>query len=178
MLFSDFKYLAPKAKQLIPKWAKNWEHPEQIPDFRQAFAELSGEKRKKCLNGTREVGRRLRLAFEAKDEYERDWLLFEARHMNAVYSSVLGPEMASRPDVVVMARGTPLDRLLYIVQTRLSKYMAVCPRDDCKKKFYFRDPGRHGQKYCGQLCFENANREGKLRCYHTSPNSRKNRASR
>jgi len=168
MQFYSFNYLVPTAKKLIPKWAKNWEHPEQITDFRQAFAEFSGKEREKRIYATGEIGRRLKLAFEEDDEYRRDWLLFDARRINAIYSSPLGPEIASRPDVIVMAQGHPLDRLLCVVQTRLAKSMAVCHRKECEKKYYFREPGRHGQKYCGARCAEIVVREGKLRWYHAS----------
>ena len=40
MSFCDFKYQAPKAKRLIPLWANNWEHPERIPEIREALAEF------------------------------------------------------------------------------------------------------------------------------------------
>lgn len=163
MQFSSFKYLAPKAKQLIPQWAKNWEHPEKIPEihaalaeFRQEFVESEAAFQKR-ISSFREVGRRLKLAFERKDEYERDVLLYEARRWNAIACSFLGVDAASRPDVVVTAKGNPLDELLYIVQARIASRMAVCLRADCKKTYYFRKPGRHGQKYCSTFCFETAN---------------------
>jgi hypothetical protein len=51
--------------------------------------------------------------------------------------------------------------------------MRVCPREGCEQKYYFRDPGRHKQQYCGHIfkgkrCAEIVNEMGKLRHYQES----------
>jgi hypothetical protein len=173
-----FNYLAAAANHLIPKWAKNWEHLEQFAEFRNALKDIPPDKRKTNLEGWRRIGWRLWWAFNEEDEYTRDWLLYEARRINASYfPQVVLASNDKQPDdkIEMLLEGNPFDSLLRYVQKRLVKRMRVCPRSDCRK-FFFRDPGRNKQKYCGQKCAENANREGKLRSYHTSPGSRKNRA--
>jgi len=177
MRFRESNYLAPLAKRLIPKWARDFEHPEQISEFRQTLTKLTGKRREEIAYVLKMMGWRLNSAFKSADESERDWLIYDARRIYTAYLSFLGPEMASRPDVVTAPAGDMLDNLLLLVQERLIKRMRVCPRSDCKKKYFFKDPGRkqNRREYCGQFCAENAARESKLRCYHTSPNSRKNR---
>lgn len=177
MQYLRFNYLASAAKQLIPKWAKHWQHPDQIPEFRKWFMEFLPAERKKRLEATRRVGWRLWLAFHTADEYERDWLLYDARRVNAEYSACVVIATASSDDKVPMLRkGNQLDSLIRFVQKTLVKRMAVCRRKHCEKKYYFREPGRRGQKYCGQKCSEIVLKAGHLRWYHESPNSRKNRA--
>ena len=166
-----FNYLAPAAKRLIPKWAKNWRHPDQIPDFREAFKKFSPDEREKRLRACRMVGWRLWLAFHTDDEYERDWLLYEARRINAAFSApfvIAMDKKDGRDRVRMLPKDNPLDSLLRFVQTHLLKRMAVCHRGECKNTYYFREPGRHGQRYCRQFCTETERREGKLRCYHES----------
>ncbi len=176
MQYLRFNYLASAAKQLIPKWAKHWQEPDQIPEFRQWFAEFSPAQRERCLEASRRVGWRLWLAFHTEDEYERDWLLFDARRVNAEYSARVVLTTDSGDDKVeMMPEGNPLDSLIRFVQRTLVKRMAVCRRKNCKKKYYFREPGRRGQRYCGAKCADMVRNLGHLRWYHESPNSRKNR---
>jgi hypothetical protein len=186
MRYFSFIYLAAAANQLIPKWAKNWEHLDQVAEFRNALKNLPPDERKKSLECWRRIGKRLWWAFtlptsrldgflNTDDEYARDWLLYEARRINASYfPQVVLASNDKQPDdkIEMLLEENPTDSLLRYVQKRLVNRMRVCPRSDCGK-FFFRE--RNKQKYCGQKCAENANREGKLRSYHTSPNSRKNR---
>jgi hypothetical protein len=178
MPYLRLNYLASVAKRLIPKWAKHWQHPEQIPEFRNWFAEVSAAERERCLEACRRVGWRLWLAFHTDDDYERDWLLFDARRINAEYSARVVLATDSGDDMVeIVPEDNPLDSLIRFVQRTLVKRMAVCKRTHCERKYYFREPGRKGrrQKYCGLKCSETVNRTGKLRWYHLSPHSRKNR---
>jgi hypothetical protein len=171
--YPNFNYLAPAAKRLIPKLAKNYEHLEQIPEIQQAFKDLSANERAKSLEAYRMVGWRLQLAFRTRDEYERDWFIYDARHVIAIYDLGFPVQATSLPVMIVMAKGHPLDKLLRFVQMRLAKRMAVCHRKHCEKKYYFRE--RRGQKYCSARCAEMVARVGRLRWYHESPKSRKNR---
>jgi len=166
MQFLRFNYLSAAANHLIPKWAKNWKHPEQIAEFRDAFKDDSPSVRKERLEACRKIGWRLSLAFHTENEYERDWLLYEARRVNASYFPQMVIETNdSQPDdkVEILSEGNPTDSLLRFVQQRLVKRMAVCPGKNCRKRFYFRDPGRHGQRYCGRRCADIARTESQYR---------------
>jgi hypothetical protein len=176
----SFKYLATAANRLIPKWAKNWEHLEQVAEFREALDETPPDEREKRLEACRRIGWRLKLAFETEDLYEREWLLSDARRINASYFPLfIVATNSNQPEdkVEMLPEGNPTDSLLRHVQTRLVKRMRVCHMPGCKRKYFFKDPGRKNNRreYCLQICFENAVRARKLLSYHTSPNSRKNR---
>ena len=166
-------FLADGAKRLIQQWARVNGDPNKDQELKEAISELAPEEREEVLAAIREISGLLRRAFEEKDEYERDWYLLLARHTNAVYQSPFGERLARKPGVIPFAKDTVLDRAIFFVQHHLAKYMAVCERTHCKKRYYFRT--RKGQKYCSAYCSETVNRAGKLRWYHESPNSRKNR---
>src|SRR5215467_10539530 len=114
MRFLEFNYLATAANRLIPKWAKNWEHLDQIAEFRDALKDSPPDEREKRLEACRRIGWRLKLAFETEDEYERDWLLYDARHINASYfPNVILATNISQPDdkVEMLPEGNPTDSL-------------------------------------------------------------------
>lgn len=157
-------FLAPTAKRLVKQWAND--HSEEPEDFIQHryIADLTSAEAKAVFTHLREIAGYLRKAFEVKEEYDRDWYLFMARYKNAVYAAPVGPQFATMPGVIPIAKDTEFDRAVSFVQAKLARRMAVCEREGCSRPCYFRT--RKGSKYCGKRCFRIVNKAGKLRYYH------------
>jgi hypothetical protein len=113
----------------------------------------------------------LQKAFEAKDEYERDWRLVAARYYNAKLH--VGPSL-DFPDVWPMAKDTIEDRAFAFTQAHLANRMAKCER--CGR-YYFRkiEPqAAKAQKFCSGECSLENKRALNRHWHHESPNSPKN----
>src|SRR5947209_14653853 len=107
----------------------------------------------------RHIAESLRRAFEADDEYERDWLLTGARWLNA--QAVLRADgllryLSDLPGVIPMARDTTMERYISYVQRHAAHTMSVCP--ECGICFFKR---KLRQQMCGQKCRLRRNKKNK-----------------
>lgn len=174
---STDRLLAPRVKKLILQWVNDDRDPEEIY-LRREVAGFPPEQVEKVFYYMRIRKQQLRAAFETNDPYKRDWLLFMARHSNAVMYAPFGPQVGELPCVTPVAQGSGWDPALAFVQKHLASRMAVCKRSGCKKYFFRKGKDREqkgkGGKYCSKECFRIVKRALNLNWYHTSPNSRKN----
>lgn len=145
------RYLAPLAKKYIRDWANSPNDPESF--FKQSYmARLTKDQEARLYATFPKVAYALREAFQTKDEYERDWLLFWARKENAVGISAFG-RFAELAGWITTATHSRTDRAIAYVQKNLADKMASCA-NKCRKPCFYRK--RKGQKYCSTQCAEAA----------------------
>lgn len=160
---------------MIRQWANHYKQPEAIVDPRDVVG-LSEEKKQELYRYVRLVADCLRRAFETRDPYMRDWFLIMARYNNAVELAPLGPQFGRKPGVIPVAKDSAIDRAIWVVQRRLVQKMAVCPRKQCRRRYFFRT--RKNQKYC---CFDCAHRvrlAGNLRWFKEVGSERRRQKQR
>lgn len=165
MQISDHYIRSSKAKQLMRKWANNYDDPEFLVE-RRLVRGLTVSEKNEVLKKIRVVASHLWQAFNATDEYERDWFLTVARYRHALFAcqsdafirSAIPDSMWDLGGFTPTARGTAMDNAIRHVQQKLVKKMAVCRRGrDCEGRFgpcFFRR--RKGQKYCCKDCADTA----------------------
>jgi hypothetical protein len=106
------------------------------------------------------LSRFLRLAWEARTDRERSWLLFTVRQeyvrgMLGTYAVLrrdgVGGRKVARQLIPLSPPKTPFDLAIHNVQRHFAHKMTVCRRgQDCDAPYFFRR--RKGQKYCGTDC--------------------------
>jgi hypothetical protein len=138
---------ADNAKRLIRRWANHFDDPEYLVKRRDVL-QLTEKQRQEVFSYIRRIAQCMRNAFEAADDYERDWFLFMARFNNA---ADLNAPFGRLPGFITMAKDSTIDQAVWHVQRlRIAKKMAFCKREGCEHPCYFRG----GRKYCSNECRE------------------------
>lgn len=138
---------ADKAKRLIKRWANHYDDPEYLVK-RGDVLELTDEQRAELYSYIHAIAECFRKAFEATDDYERDWFLYMARFNNA---ADLNAPFGRHRGMVPMAKDSMIDQAVWHVQRLgLAQKMALCKRPGCEHPCYFRG----GRKYCSNECRE------------------------
>jgi hypothetical protein len=125
----------------------------------------------------------LRRIWDTRDERLRDWLIFELRDAyQRSRTRVSHPvreffeSMSDTNDLFgCVPEKTPFDAAMVHLQTRLAKRMLHCPDPACPAPYFFRNPKEKKTKSCSTLCGNYLRKQSKLRYYHDSPTSEKNR---
>jgi hypothetical protein len=121
----------------------------------------------------------LRTIWTATDPRQRDWTIYELRNH---YRRACAREahqlldFISESDVDVLTSLpalTPFEATMFHLQTRLAYRMLFCLNPECAAPYFFRT--EKGQKSCSPECGDWLRRQSKLRYYHASPSSPKNR---
>lgn len=143
----------------MTQWANRLD-PEWIIKSRD-FADIPVEQRD--LIG--QIALALRRAFEAQDEYERDWLLAWARMLNA--QAVIGADPLQKAVVkaggIPMAKDSTMERAIFHVQKKLAHKMAVC-KAGCSSPCFFQAKAK--QQFCSRACRLESIRASKRRSFH------------
>jgi hypothetical protein len=115
----------------------------------------------------------LRLAWDAPDSREREWNLFMARFVYVQAEIGTGPfgQMFAKLTFPLLPDKTPFEGAMFYL-TRMTHRMQRCP-GSCPAPYFLKT--KKGQKFCSPECADPSRRESKLRWYHDSPNSPKNR---
>lgn len=162
---------AKNARKLLKDWANC--QPDELHALAESHQDVfdfvaNDEEGLKAV--VENVGRYLRMAWEASESRHRDWYFFTARreYATAMLGSFAvltrdgrgGRDVARRISPLVPPE-TAFDIAMFHVQTRLANKMAVCGNSRCHERYFFRR--RKGQKYCSSDCAKPALLEAKLR---------------
>jgi transposase-like protein len=163
----------PTVKRMILKWVNDDRDPEESVRHKDVL-DVPAKRQEWVFHYMRLRKEHLQRAFEAKDEYERDWRLVAARYCNAKLH--VGQLLDFPGDVVwPMAKDTTEDRVLAFAQAHLASRMAVCER--CGRYYFkkYKPQARKTQKYCPGDCARQSKNALNGKWYQESPNSPKNR---
>jgi transposase-like protein len=161
----------PTVKRLILKWVNDDRDPEELVRHKDVL-DVPRERQEWVFHYMRLRKEHLQKAFEATDEYERDWRLVAARYYNA---KLHVGQWLDFPDVWPMAKDTTEDRALAFAQAHLANRMAVCKR--CGRYYIkkYKPQASKTQKYCRGDCARQNKNALNGKWYQESPNSPKNR---
>lgn len=108
------------------------------------------------------MAKRLREAWDQRDQRLREWYLFELRRW---FHEETNPGEKGPPDL------NPFEMAIYYLQ-RNSDRARHCENADCPSPYFFAT-SRKPQKYCSSICAGPAKREAKMRWWNAHPEAHK-----
>ena len=133
-----------------------------------------------CYDVLETVREGLQRIWRTTDLRQRDWDIFNMRNQYA--HAMAREETGGITDLfarggnevlIVLPKLTPFEAAMIHLQNELSRRMLHCPNPECAAPFFFRT--EKSQKACSPECADWLRRQSKLRWYHESENSPKNR---
>ena len=149
---------------MILKWVNDDRDPEEAVLHKDVLG-IPAERQKWAFDYKRQLKEHLQKAFEAADDYERDWRLVAARYYNAKLHAGEGFDF---PLAWPMAKDTIEDCVLAFAQKHLANRMAVCERRQCGRYYFkkYKPQAAKTQKFCSPTCARLSKNELNWRWYN------------
>jgi hypothetical protein len=157
-LLMDWVNLSDSPDHRVLKWISS-RHPE-------VFGFIADDKDLEHLIGN--VGRFLRLAWDARDARQRDWCIFTARqeYERGRLEAELGTDFGKgigRELIPGLPELTPAEVAMFYL-SRITHRMQYCPNPGCAARYFLRT--KKGQKFCSPECADSARKESKRRWWN------------